>query len=68
MYPLDIAKTQLQMDKSGKYKGLMHCFNTIRSEGGMGALYRYPERERERARARERERKRKRKKEERKKM
>lgn len=40
VYPLDIAKTQLQMDKSGKYKGLMHCFNTIRSEGGMGALYR----------------------------
>ena len=41
VYPLDISKTQLQMDKAGKFRGLFHCFNTIKAEGGMGALYRF---------------------------
>jgi hypothetical protein len=40
VYPLDIAKTQLQMDKAGKFKGLFNALNIIKAEGGMGALYR----------------------------
>ena len=41
VYPLDIAKTQLQMDKAGKFTGLFNALNVIKSEGGMGALYRW---------------------------
>jgi len=40
VYPLDIAKTQLQMDRAGKYTGLFNALNTIKGEGGVGALYR----------------------------
>ena len=40
VYPLDIAKTQLQMDKAGKFTGLFNALSIINSEGGMSALYR----------------------------
>eukprot|EP00281_Chroomonas_sp_CCMP1168_P035838 CAMPEP_0206238540 /NCGR_PEP_ID=MMETSP0047_2-20121206/14874_1 /ASSEMBLY_ACC=CAM_ASM_000192 /TAXON_ID=195065 /ORGANISM="Chroomonas mesostigmatica_cf, Strain CCMP1168" /LENGTH=305 /DNA_ID=CAMNT_0053663091 /DNA_START=27 /DNA_END=944 /DNA_ORIENTATION=+ len=40
VYPLDMAKTQLQMDKAGKYSGLFDCFGKIAKAEGMGALYR----------------------------
>ncbi|EKX39210.1 hypothetical protein GUITHDRAFT_154481 [Guillardia theta CCMP2712] len=40
VYPLDLAKTQLQMDHTGKFKGLGDCFMTIFKEGGVGGLYR----------------------------
>jgi len=40
VYPLDIAKTQLQMDTVGKYTGLFNALKVINNEGGMSALYR----------------------------
>ena len=40
VYPLDMAKTQLQMDKSGKFSGLFDCFGKIARGEGIGALYR----------------------------
>ena len=40
VYPLDIAKTQLQMDKAGKFTGLFNALSVINKEGGMAALYR----------------------------
>jgi hypothetical protein len=40
VYPLDMAKTQLQMDKAGKFSGLFDCFGKIARGEGIGALYR----------------------------
>ena len=40
VYPLDMAKTQLQMDKTGKFSGLFDCFGKIARGEGIGALYR----------------------------
>lgn len=35
-----MAKTQLQMDKAGKYTSLFDCFTKISKAEGIGALYR----------------------------
>uniref|UniRef100_A0A6U4Z2N9 Mitochondrial carrier protein n=1 Tax=Hemiselmis andersenii TaxID=464988 RepID=A0A6U4Z2N9_HEMAN len=40
VYPLDMAKTQLQMDAAGKYTGLFDCFAKVARSEGIGALYR----------------------------
>mmetsp|Transcript_38945 Transcript_38945/g.76135 ORF Transcript_38945/g.76135 Transcript_38945/m.76135 type:complete len:305 (+) Transcript_38945:87-1001(+) len=40
VYPLDMAKTQLQMDAAGKYTGLFDCFGKVARSEGIGALYR----------------------------
>jgi len=40
VYPLDMAKTQLQMDAAGKYTGLFDCFTKVAKSEGIGALYR----------------------------
>ncbi len=40
VYPLDMAKTQLQMDRSGRYTGLFDCFGKVAKAEGIGALYR----------------------------
>jgi solute carrier family 25 citrate transporter 1 len=39
LQPLDVAKTRLQLDKSGKYKGMFHCLRTVAAEEGAMALY-----------------------------
>lgn len=39
LQPLDVTKTRLQLDKSGKYKGMVHCGRTIYAEEGAAALY-----------------------------
>lgn len=39
LQPLDVTKTRLQLDKAGKYKGMVHCGQTIVKEEGAGALY-----------------------------
>lgn len=39
LQPLDVAKTRLQLDKAGKYKGMFGCLNTIAKEEGFASLY-----------------------------
>mmetsp|Transcript_59001 Transcript_59001/g.120866 ORF Transcript_59001/g.120866 Transcript_59001/m.120866 type:complete len:339 (-) Transcript_59001:45-1061(-) len=39
LQPLDVAKTRLQLDAAGKYRGMFHCLKTIGSEEGPRALY-----------------------------
>jgi len=39
LQPLDVAKTRLQLDHSGKYKGLINCVQTIIKEEGVASLY-----------------------------
>lgn len=39
LQPLDVTKTRLQLDKVGKYRGMVHCGKTIVKEEGSGALY-----------------------------
>lgn len=39
LQPLDVAKTRLQLDHSGKYKGMFHTLRTIAKEEGVPALY-----------------------------
>lgn len=39
LQPLDVAKTRLQLDKAGKYKGMFDCLKTIAKEEGTSALY-----------------------------
>lgn len=39
LQPLDVTKTRLQLDKVGKYKGMVHCGKTIHAEEGFSALY-----------------------------
>lgn len=39
LQPLDVTKTRLQLDKTGKYKGMVQCGKTIVKEEGYGALY-----------------------------
>lgn len=39
LQPLDVAKTRLQLDSTGKYRGLFHTVRTIASEEGFRALY-----------------------------
>lgn len=37
--PLDVAKTRLQLDKKGKYKGMVNTIKTVYAEEGFRALY-----------------------------
>ena len=37
--PLDVTKTRLQLDKTGRYKGMVHCGTTIAKQEGAAALY-----------------------------
>lgn len=39
LQPLDVAKTRLQLDKSGKYKGMIDCLKVVAREEGPSALY-----------------------------
>mmetsp|Transcript_21169 Transcript_21169/g.46049 ORF Transcript_21169/g.46049 Transcript_21169/m.46049 type:complete len:368 (+) Transcript_21169:371-1474(+) len=39
LQPLDVAKTRLQLDKSGKYKGMFDCLKKIPAQEGYAALY-----------------------------
>lgn len=39
LQPLDVTKTRLQLDKTGKYKGMVNCGKTIYAEEGFKALY-----------------------------
>jgi solute carrier family 25 (mitochondrial citrate transporter), member 1 len=39
LQPLDVTKTRLQLDRTGRYKGMFNCATTIYKEEGAGALY-----------------------------
>jgi len=39
IYPMEIAKTRLALARSGEYRGIVHCIQTIVSQNGFGALY-----------------------------
>lgn len=39
LQPLDVAKTRLQLDRAGRYKGMIHAMRTIASEEGVRSLY-----------------------------
>eukprot|EP00924_Labyrinthula_sp_SR-Ha-C_P015074 augustus_masked-scaffold_9-processed-gene-7.17-mRNA-1 protein AED:0.03 eAED:0.03 QI:0/-1/0/1/-1/1/1/0/311 len=39
LQPLDVAKTRLQLDKSGKYTGMFNCLKTIAKDEGFTSLY-----------------------------
>eukprot|EP00887_Chlorella_sp_A99_P003004 scaffold9.g3004.t1 len=39
LQPIDVAKTRLQLDKSGAYKGMVHCIRTVAKEEGVPALW-----------------------------
>ena len=39
LQPLDVAKTRLQLDNAGKYRGLVHTVRTVATEEGVAALY-----------------------------
>ena len=38
-YPVDVVKTRFQNDTSDKYKGIMHCYSKLVSEGGHRMLF-----------------------------
>ncbi len=39
LQPMDVIKTRLQLDKVGKYTGIMQCGRTIANEEGVAALW-----------------------------
>lgn len=39
LQPMDVIKTRLQLDRTGKYKGIVHCGQTIVKEEGTLALW-----------------------------
>lgn len=39
LQPLDVLKTRVQLDKVGKYQGIIHSVKKIRQEEGVRALY-----------------------------
>ena len=39
LQPIDVVKTRLQLDKTGHYKGMLHCGKTIAAEEGIPALW-----------------------------
>ncbi|KAK9813085.1 hypothetical protein WJX72_008685 [[Myrmecia] bisecta] len=39
LQPIDVIKTRLQLDKTGKYRGIYHCGSTIIKEEGTKALW-----------------------------
>lgn len=39
LQPIDVIKTRLQLDRSGNYKGIVHCGTTIAHTEGVRALW-----------------------------
>ncbi|XP_027100639.1 mitochondrial succinate-fumarate transporter 1 [Coffea arabica] len=39
LQPIDVIKTRLQLDRSGNYKGIIHCGSTIVQNEGVRALW-----------------------------
>lgn len=39
LQPVDVIKTRLQLDKAGRYRGMVHCGRTIAAEEGVRALW-----------------------------
>ncbi|PIN11294.1 Mitochondrial tricarboxylate/dicarboxylate carrier protein [Handroanthus impetiginosus] len=39
LQPIDVIKTRLQLDRSGSYKGIIHCGTTITKNEGVRALW-----------------------------
>lgn len=39
LQPIDVIKTRLQLDRSGNYKGIVHCGSTIAQNEGFRALW-----------------------------
>ena len=39
LQPIDVIKTRLQLDRSGNYKGIVHCGATISRTEGVRALW-----------------------------
>jgi solute carrier family 25 (mitochondrial citrate transporter), member 1 len=39
LQPIDVIKTRLQLDTTGKYKGIYHCGSSIAKEEGMRSLW-----------------------------
>lgn len=39
LQPVDVVKTRLQLDKSGAYRGMVHCGRKIAAEEGVAALW-----------------------------
>ncbi|KAK7276230.1 hypothetical protein RIF29_17367 [Crotalaria pallida] len=39
LQPIDVIKTRLQLDRSGNYKGILHCGTTISRTEGVRALW-----------------------------
>ncbi|KAG9131331.1 hypothetical protein Leryth_006198 [Lithospermum erythrorhizon] len=39
LQPIDMIKTRLQLDRSGAYKGIIHCGTTIAHNAGVRALW-----------------------------
>ncbi|KAH9616657.1 hypothetical protein KSS87_021458 [Heliosperma pusillum] len=39
LQPIDVIKTRLQLDRSGNYKGIIHCGNTVVNSEGVRALW-----------------------------
>ena len=39
LQPIDVIKTRLQLDRSGNYKGIIHCGTTISRSEGVRALW-----------------------------
>lgn len=39
LQPIDVIKTRLQLDRSGNYKGIIHCGSTIVKNEGVRALW-----------------------------
>ena len=39
LQPIDVIKTRLQLDKTGKYRGIVDCGRTVAAEEGVRALW-----------------------------
>ncbi|KAL5710138.1 Mitochondrial succinate-fumarate transporter [Ranunculus cassubicifolius] len=39
LQPIDVIKTRLQLDRTGNYKGIIHCGNTVIKTEGVRALW-----------------------------
>jgi solute carrier family 25 citrate transporter 1 len=39
LQPIDVIKTRLQLDRAGRYHGIVHCGKTVIQEEGVRALW-----------------------------
>jgi solute carrier family 25 (mitochondrial citrate transporter), member 1 len=39
LQPIDVIKTRLQLDRTGTYRGIIHCGNTVARTEGIRALW-----------------------------